>query len=145
VRWYDIEHRHSGTRYVAGYRTLLTVPGIGAVLATVIALETGPIERFGAAGDFASYARCVGSTLLSNGKKKGTGNVKNGNRYLAWAFVEAAQFARRYSDQAKRFYDRKRAQTNTAVATKALAHKLARACYHMLKQNASFDAARCFG
>ena len=83
--------------------------------------------------------------LLSNGKKKGTGNVKNGNRYLAWAFVEAAQFARRYSDQAKRFYDRKRAQTNTAVATKALAHKLARACYHMLKQNASFDAARCFG
>jgi len=71
--------------------------------------------------------------------------VKNGNRYLAWAFVEAAQFARRYSDQAKRFYDRKRAQTNTAVATKALAHKLARACHHMLKQNASFDAARCFG
>lgn len=132
-------------RLQPGYRTLLTVPGIGAVLATVIALETGPIERFGAAGDFASYARCVGSTLLSNGKKKGTGNVKNGNRYLAWAFVEAAQFARRYSDQAKRFYDRKRAQTNTAVATKALAHKLARACYHMLKQNASFDAARCFG
>lgn len=90
-------------------------------------------------------ARCVGSTLLSNGKKQGAGNVKNGNRYLAWAFVEAAQFARRYSDQAKRFYERKRAQTNTAVATKALAHKLARACYHLLKQNAPFDAVRCFG
>lgn len=79
-----------------GYRHLLTVPGIGAVLATVIALETGPIERFAAVGDFASYARCVGSALLSNGKRKGGGNVKNGNRYLAWAFVEAAQFARRY-------------------------------------------------
>lgn len=128
-----------------GYRHLLTVPGIGAVLATVIALETGPIERFAAVGDFASYARCVSSALLSNGKKKGSGNVKNGNRYLAWAFVEAAQFARRYCAQAQRFYERKRAQSNTAVATKALAHKLARACYHMLKQGTPFDAARCFG
>jgi transposase len=127
------------------YRTLLTVPGIGAVLATVIALETGPIERFAAVGDYASYARCVDSTHLSNGKKKGAGNVKNGNRYLAWAFVEAAQYCRRYCAPAARFYERKRAKTNTALATKALAHKLARACYHMLKQGTPFDRARCFG
>jgi len=111
----------------------------------VIALETGPIDRFAAAGDFASYARCVDSARVSNGKKKGEGNVKNGNRYLAWAFVEAAHFACRYCEQARRFYERKRAQTNTAVATKALAHKLARACYHMLKRGAPFDVARCFG
>src|SRR5882757_45622 len=127
------------------YRLLQTVPGIGPVLATVIALETGPIDRFGSAGDFASYARCVGSARVSNGKKKGEGNVKNGNRYLAWALVEAAHFARRYCAQARRFYDRKRAHTNTALATKALAHKLARACYHMLKRSAPFDVARCFG
>jgi transposase len=131
-------------RAQASYRWLMTVPGIGATLATVIALETGPIERFTTVGDYASYARCVSSVHLSNGKKKGAGNVKNGNRYLAWAFVEAAQFARRFSAEAKRFYERKRGKTNTTVATKALAHKLARACYHMMKQGAPFNAARCF-
>lgn len=115
------------------------------MLATVIALKAGPSARFASVGDFASYARCVNSTRLSNGKTKGSGNTKNGNRYLAWAFVEAAQFARRYCAQAQRFYERKRAQTNTAVATQAVAHKLARACYHMLKDNAPFDVARCFG
>jgi transposase len=107
-------------------------------------LETGTIERFAEVGSFASYARCVDSKRLSNGKKKGEGNVKNGNRYLAWAFIEAANFARRYCPEAKRFYERKKARTNMIVATKALAHKLARACYHMLKDKKPFDVKRCF-
>jgi hypothetical protein len=47
--------------------------------------------------------------------------------------VEAAHFARRCCAVAKRFYERKRARTNTAVATKALAHPLARAGDHLLK------------
>ena len=126
------------------YQLLITAPGIGEVLATTIMLETGTIERFAAVGNFASYARCVDSKHLSNGKKKGEGNVRNGNPYLAWAFIEAANFARRYCPEAKRFHERKRAQTNTIVATKALAHKLARACYHMLKEGQPFDVKRCF-
>jgi transposase len=127
------------------YKLLTTAPGIGEILAPTIALETGAIERFATVGDFASYARCVDSKRISNNKKKGEGNVKNGNRYLAWAFVEAAHFARRFCPEAKRFYERKKARTNTIVATKALAHKLARACYHMLKDGTVFDVKRCFG
>ena len=123
---------------------LTTTPGIGEILATTIMLETGTVERFAAVGNFASYARCVDSKRVSNGKKKGEGNVKNGNRYLAGAFIEAAQFARRYCPEAKRFYERKQAHTNKIVATKALAHKLARACYHMLKERKPFDVKRCF-
>jgi transposase len=126
------------------YAVLKTTPGIGNVLATTIMLETGTIERFAQVGNFASYARCVDSARYSNGKKKGEGNRKNGNRYLAWAFVEAANFALRYNAAAKRFYERKKAKTNTMVATKALAHKLARACYHMLKEQRDFDEQRCF-
>lgn len=128
----------------AEYALLTTVPGIGAVLATTILLETGPIERFAAAGNFASYARCVDSVRTSNGKKKGEGNTRNGNKYLAWAFVEAANFALRYCPEAKRFYERKKAKTNNVVAIKALAHKLARACFHILKERKPFDVARCF-
>lgn len=127
------------------FRMITTTPGIGEVLGTTIMLEAGAIERFAAVGNFASYARCVDSKRLSNGKKKGEGNVKNGNKYLAWAFIEAANFARRYCPEAKRFYERKKARTNGIVATKALAHKLARACYHMLKDGRPFDVKRCFG
>jgi transposase len=134
----------SQVRPRAEFKLLTTAPGIGEILATTIMLETGTIERFGEVGNFASYARCVDSKRLSNGKNKGAANVKNGNRYLAWAFIEAANFARRYCPEAKRFYERKKARTNMIVATKALAHKLARACYHMLKDKRPFDVKRCF-
>jgi len=127
-----------------GYRLLTSVPGIGQALATTILLETGPIDRFANVGNFASYARCVDSEHRSNNKKKGEGNRKNGNKYLAWAFVEAANFAVRFCPQARKFYERKKARTNTIIATKAVAHKLARACYHMLKEQKPFDVTRCF-
>jgi transposase len=127
------------------YALLTSAPGIAHVLAPVILLETGSIERFASVGHYASYARCVDSVRLSNGKKKGAGNVRNGNKYLAWAFIEAANMARRWCPEARRFYDHKRASTNGVVATKALAHKLARACYHMLKTGQPFDVKRCFG
>ncbi|MFM0528007.1 transposase [Paraburkholderia strydomiana] len=84
----------------ADYTLLTTVPGIGQTLATVILLEAGTIERFASAGNFASYARCVDSQRISNGKKKGEGNTKNGNPYLSWAFIEAANFALRYCAEA---------------------------------------------
>lgn len=127
-----------------GYWLLRTVTGIGEVLATVIVLETGDIGRFAQAGNYASYCRCVGSVHLSNGKKKGEGNAKNGNRYLAWAFVEAANFAVRSCEAARRFYQRKKATRNNTVAIKAVAHKLARACYQMLKNGEPFSVERCF-
>ena len=128
----------------AEYGLLSSMPGIGPVLATTIVLETGPIDRFAGPGKFASYARCVNSERTSNGRKKGEGNTKNGNKYLSWAFVEAAHFALRCCPEAKRFYERKKAKTNNVVAVKALAHKLARACFHILKERKPFDVTRCF-
>jgi transposase len=128
----------------AEFALLCTTPGIGNVLGLTIMLEMGTVERFAKVGQFASYARCVDSERISNGKKKGAGNVKCGNRYLAWAFVEAAHFAVRFDQRIRRFYDRKRAKTNAVVATKAVAHKLARAVYHMLRNKEPFDVARAF-
>jgi transposase len=126
------------------YKALRSVSGIGEVLALTIALETGSISRFATPGDFASYARTVDSRRESNGKKKGEGNAKCGNKHLAWAFVEAAHFAVRYEPQIKRWYQRKCAKTLPVVAIKAVAHKLARACYHVMKNGQSFDPARAF-
>jgi transposase len=132
-------------RLSAEYQVLTSAPGIAKVLATTIMLETGTVARFAAVGNYASYARCVDSARISNERKKGEGNRRNGNKYLAWAFIEAANMAKRWCPEAKRFHDRKRAKTNAIVATKALAHKLARACYHMLKTGEPFDVKRCFG
>lgn len=123
---------------------LKTVPGIGQILALTIMLETGEIKRFPTVGDFASYCRCVGSQKLSNGKKKGQGNTKNGNKYLAWAFVEAANFAIRYSSRIKSFYQRKKAKSHGVLALKAVAHKLCRACYYIMKDRVPFDLTKAF-
>lgn len=126
------------------YALLKTIPGIGEVLAIVILLEAGDITRFAQVGNFASYARCVNSAHYSNGKKKGQGNTKNGNAYLIWAFIEAANFARRFCTEANAFFEKKKARTNSVLATKALAHKLARASYHVLKDKRAFEVKRCF-
>ena len=126
------------------YKVLQTLPGVGRILGLTITLETGEIDRFASAGDFASYCRCVKTERLSNGKKKGENNAKCGNKYLAWAFVEAANFAVRHDDQCRRFYDRKKSQRNSIVATKALACKLAKAAWHMMKNNTVYDSARIF-
>jgi len=114
------------------FKRLLTVDGIGKVLGLTIMLETGDIRRFAGVGNYVSYCRCVNSRWLSNGKRKGQGNTKNGNKYLAWAFVEATHYAIQWNDQIRRFYQRKCAKTMRVVAIKAVAHKLARACYHIL-------------
>jgi transposase len=123
---------------------LKTVPGIGQTLALTIMLETGDIGRFADVGNYASYCRCVGSQKISNGKKKGKGNTKNGNKYLSWAFIEAANFAIRFSARIKSFYQRKKAKSHGVVALKAVAHKLCRACYYIMKNRVAFDVTKAF-
>ena len=126
------------------YQLLQSIPGVGPVLGTTIALETGTIERFASAGNYASYARCVKSEKISNGKYKGQGNKKNGNKYLAWAFMEAGHYGAIWNPRINRYYQRKKAKAHIMVAKKAVANKLARACYHMLKRGEVFDVTRAF-
>lgn len=121
-----------------GFKQLLTIPGIGNILAMTIMLEVGDIKRFAKVGNFASYCRCVPSKRLSDGKSKGHGNRKNGNRYLSWALTEAAQLGRRHNEQFRRYYNRKVAQANTSLATKALGNKLARICYYIMRDQVPF-------
>jgi transposase len=120
------------------FQQLLTVPGIGLILAMTIMLEVGDIGRFPQVGNFASYTRSVSSDRLSNGKSKGHGNRKNGNRYLSWAFTEAAHLSRRYNEHFRSYYNRKVAQANTSLATKALSNKLARICYYIMRDQVPF-------
>jgi transposase len=127
------------------YERLHTLPGVGRILGMTITLEVGDIERFGTAGNFASYCRAVDARRTSNEKDKGRNNRKCGNKYLGWAFVEAANFAKRYDERSRKWFDRKAAKTSTVVATKALACKLAKAAWHVMAQNVNYDGDRVFG
>jgi len=126
------------------YSNLMTIDGIGDILSMTISLETGDISRFKKPGDYSSYCRCVKSERISNNKKKGTGNRKNGNKFLAWALIEAATFVIRFNKDAERFYQRKKAKGNQAIAKKAVANKLAKACFYIMRDNVKFDNNKCF-
>src|SRR6267142_55087 len=127
------------------YHRLTTLPGIGKILGMTITMEVGDISRFASAGHFASYCCTVQAQRTSNSKKKGDNNSKCGNKYMAWAFVEAANFARRYDPECRQWYDRKAAKTGTIIATKALACKLAKAAWHVMSAQVDYDAKRVFG
>ncbi|HIK10750.1 MAG TPA: IS110 family transposase [Oscillatoriaceae cyanobacterium M33_DOE_052] len=127
------------------YRYLLTLPGVGKILALTIMLETGPISRFETVGDYVSYCRKVPSQWMSNGKWKGSGNRKNGNKYLSWAYAEASEFARRLYPEPRAYYDRKMQKTNAAVAHSALSNKLARAGYYVIRDQVPFRPEKLFG
>jgi transposase len=131
-------------RQLPCYEQLSTLPGIGRILAMTMTMEIGEIGRFKTAGNFASYCRTVDAQRLSNGKKKGDNNQKCGNKYLAWALVEAANFAKRYDPRCRQWFDRKAAKTGTVIATKALACKLAKAAWYVIGQRADYDPKRMF-
>ena len=126
------------------FAPLLTLPGVGKILSLTIMLEVGDINRFPKVGNYSSYCRCVKSERLSNGKKKGTGNAKNGNKYLSWAYVEAVHHAIRSYPYAKSFYQRKKVKTNGIVAIKALSNKLCRASYYVMRDQVPFDQEKLF-
>jgi transposase len=126
------------------YDKLNTLPGVGRILGMTITMEVGEISRFKSAGDFASYCRAVDSRRTSNEKNKGQNNRKCGNKHLGWAFVEAANFARRFDERCRRWFDRKAAKTSNVIATKALACKLAKAAWHVMAQNVDYDEQRVF-
>ena len=132
-------------KHSPAYEQLLTVEGIGAILVQTMVLETGHIGRFPTVGNSASYCRCVQSTTISHGKRKGQGNVNNGNLYLAWASIEAAPFAVRFSPRVERLYQRKQAKSHLMVARKAVAHQRARACYDMMRDLVPFEVHQACG
>lgn len=129
---------------LAPFAGLQTIPGVGRILSLTIMLETGEIGRFDKVGNYSSYCRKVPTTWTSNGKKKGRGNSKNGNKYLAWAFSEAAERFRRYDQPARAFYNRKAAKANFMVAHSALAHKLCRAAYFIIRDGVVYDPGKLF-
>ena len=135
----------ASARELPYYSKLATLPGVGRILGMTITLEVGEVTRFAGPGNFASYCRTVEAQRVSNSRKKGENNSKCGNKYLSWAFVEAANFARRFDEQCRKWFDRKAARTSNVIATKALACKLAKAAWYLMAEGTDYDSKRMFG
>jgi transposase len=95
-------------------------------------------------GNYVSYCRKVPAARFSNDKKKGTSNRKNGNKYLSWAYGEAAELERRSHSAARDYDNRKLRRTNAPIAHSALAHKLARAGYYIMRDGVPFMSEKAF-
>lgn len=118
---------------------LLSVPGIGKVLALTILYEIGDISRFPRHQDMASYARLVKGTVASAGKISGSRGAKMGNGYLKWAFKECIIVAKRFHPEIKAMAERLERKHEKATANAILAHRMARAIYYMLTHGMAFS------
>ena len=121
---------------------LRTVPGIGRILALTIIYEIGEIHRFDSVQTFASYARLVKCKAESAGKTYGSQGNKIGNAHLKWAFSEVAVLFLRGNPKAQKYLQRLQKRMSKAKALSALAHKLGRCIYFMLKHETVFDEKR---
>jgi transposase len=124
-------------------KLLMTMPGVGCILAIIIALEIGSIDRFAGPEKLASYAGTVPRVNSSGGKTR-YGKVRGDvNRYLKWAFIEAANAV--MVSQAKhperftvKLYQRLREKKGHGRAIVAVAHHLAESAYWILKKQTPY-------
>lgn len=124
---------------VNAFYRLRSVPGIGQILALVILYEVQDIGRFPRVQDFVSYCRLVKCAKESAGKKYGTSGKKIGNAYLKWAFSEAAVLFLRNNPEGQKYLARLEKKHSKGKALTILAHRLARAVYHLLRREHAFD------
>jgi len=129
---------------VHAFYRLRSVPGIGKILALVLLYEIQDIHRFPRVQDFVSYCRLVKCAKESAGKHYGYSGAKIGNAHLKWAFSEAAVLCLRKNPAAQRYVARLAHKHGKGKALTILAHKLARAVYHMLRRGQAFEATKFF-
>jgi transposase len=137
----ELRRLGAGHRYVP---LLLTVPGVGWVLAYTIAAEIGDIARFGSPRKLAGYTGLCPRVYQSGDSDRRGPLTKQGPKYLRWALIEASTHASRhpiYRERYQRTKTRLGKQRGPKVAQVDLARRLADAIWHMLTRNQPFAPA----
>jgi transposase len=120
-----------------------TVPGIGKIFAPLIALEIDDIKRFYNPGKLCAYAGLVPSTYASGGKVRHGRLISSCNRWLKWAFVEAAWIAQRTSPYCHDYFERIKRRKGANSAATALARRLCEITWHCLTENRPYQERVC--
>jgi len=127
------------TRNNEDIKRLMSVPGIGQLTAHVIMSEVGNMSRFPSPKHFAGYTGLISSQRSSGGKVHHGHITKQGNKNMRWLLVEAAQKAKSVDFNLKAFFNRLAFKKGKAVATVALARKLAEICWHVVMDQAVYN------
>jgi transposase len=122
-------------------RLLETLPGVGKILAVTIRYEIDDIGRFLSAQRLCSYAGLVPSTYSSGGETDQGKITKQGNRWLRWAMIEAAQRAGRRDPWLAEVYERI-AKKGKKKARVAVARKLLEVVYRIWKEKRPYEKRR---
>jgi len=118
---------------------LITLPGVGNILALTALYEIHEIGRFKSPQNFSSYCRVVKCNRESNGKITDTGNQKIGNPYLKWVMTQIINKAQQQSPAIAKYFEKLKAKHGPRKARGIMAHKFAVTIYYMLKNNQAFD------
>lgn len=137
------------TRQNADYKRLQDIPGVGRLLALTILYEVGEVSRFSNVRQFSSYCRLVPGVAQSGAVTRRGRASKQGNAYLKSAFSQAAVVAVRSYPRIRSCYERQlqrhRGSARKLVAYGVIAHKLAQAAYHLLKNETQYREELLFG
>ncbi len=120
-------------------KLLRTIPGLGPILAAVVAMEIDNIERFSSPQKLAAYAGLVPSTYASGGKTYHGRFLPMSNKWLRWAFVEAAWVSVRSSPYCKSFFESRKRHKGPHTAAIALARRLSEIIWHILKEKRAYE------
>lgn len=113
---------------------LTSLPGVGRFLGTLIVLEIDNIDRFSTPGKLSSYCGLVSSLHQSAETQRFGGLVHGCNRYLRYAFIEAAWTAIRVSPYFSHFYTRLKAKKGSQTAIGGAARRLCVIAFHCLRR-----------
>jgi transposase len=132
------KHFKAQLRPTPAVQLLMSLPGIGDITGSIIAMETGDIHRFADAKHYCSYCRLVPGAKDSGGKHSHRSGSKDGNRYLKFAFTESAVKAMQFYPEIKRFANRLERRSSKAIARTVVAKELAKISYHVLSRQQNF-------
>ena len=130
---------HQGTGGDHRVEVLRTIPGLGALLATVVALEIDRIERFESSAKLAAYAGLVPTTYSSGGHTFHGKLMPQSNKWLRWALVKAAWVAVRLDPYFRAHFAKRRAHKPAQSAIIATARRLLEVVWHVLKENRPYQ------
>ena len=130
------------TKQKDDYKRLLRIPGIGRILALTVLYEVGEVSRFENDRRFSSYCRLIPGVAQSGAVTRRGRSSKQGNHYLKSAFNQAAIAAVRSYPRIRRCYERHlrrhRGSARKLVAYNVIAHKLAQAVFHVLRDETEY-------
>ena len=123
----------------SGLAVLRTIPGLGKILAALVAVEIDDISRFYSPEKLCAYAGLVPTTYSSGGKVRHGNLLPTCNRWLRWAYVEAAWVAQRTSPYCYAYFERIKRRKGANCANTAMARRLCEITWHCLTEKRSYE------